>query len=1755
MATPTIKDLFTPINSISACINTQGQAISKELSDINNTIIGAASSLSDKIDLMKETVEKSAGRKPKSLKDTVDTRVGKRAPGITVKKIEQISRDMAANITAGTGKVADAVTLSSRANSEASENIAAAIGMTNAVLYEISETVQKEFRHMRRRNRTESARRRADSAAKLDVGKVTGTGDAAKAVRDIATAVEAVGSVKMKDVILFRRKLSMMVRGVTAPIKEYNEAMDGIDGKATGEAMETLGKGLGNFVKSMSKVAIKAEVLAKTAARKEDGSLYKVIRNTTYAVLTGLYGAKYDEETGRYSNLDTEAPKRLARAGEALDTLGSDILKFNTKMTLSAVLSLTALAGAGAFRLEVPLIKSAIDKLLGDDAKTSADRYKAGSEVLDGVSSSILAFNAKLALSAVLAVPAAIGLGASALLVMGASALIGNLADKNTERGLDKGSKTLDRMAGAILGFEAYMVLGLVLAPVAALGLALSAPLVLGTYAMFNTIGSKGSARRVKSASLSIMLMGASMMMFSLSMLATTMITRRIITGGDGKIDPEDIAAIATAVPVFGLMLAGAAVTNRMGSPGTLEDSARSFLSITLMSAGLVVFSLGMLAATKITKNMWRGDDGKADPLAIITSVSVFGLMFAGVKLFEISGRNVQSVGKGFLSIAAISAGLAVFGYGLKFYAKSTKSLDRESLMAMPVLLAGFAAEFWAMGAASEFIIPGGIAAAAMGAGVGVFGYGLSKYAEFVNGISFKEAMRMAGIIGVYGAEFAAIGFASAPILAADAAFAAMGGSLAVFGKGMSVYMESIDGYGEEELGTARKNINRIGWSFAALGTMTPLLAGAGAATAIIGKGLANLGKGMGEWNSVSGKVTTKSLDTLVLTVDRLKYAFMGDVDENGKPVKRSGAGKLLKNLVGTISTPFNVAVVSGTAASLRIASKTIPLLATALKSWESAGIKDGTIDGFTGTMVKLGASFAALGGKSGSAKTSVLKLLTGADFSAFTQTDVELGIRSTRNMGKALNSIAKGIIEFRDGIGKQFSDPAKAQELGDAISNVITPLHTAFAAIGNQESVLKRQKGMFARMFNDLFGELASPASKTAVANGIKSTRGLGRTLRQLAEGTKEFANLIPKNAGASWLKDVGDNIAAVLTAVMAPFAALDAETYDTVIKTSSKKVGNAMAEVHKSMDVVSSISRKSESVKAGVESVKGLGETLKSIADATKSFSEISAKKLGKAGEWNDDWGIKTEGTGALGAMTSVMCSQFALFAKLGKSVKETGTYEEIQKDGNWFSRKKTSTAKSYIGLAVDSMANLGSVIKDIGEGLAQFSDTKWKDGAIAGAADAFRTILAFTESFGMLAFVMSKKEYDGKNYNALDTGTWDAAAVKKFGVISGRATLIVTGKKGLITGAETVVEIVKAYNEASKGINDNSEALKALYEKPEVFMYPLYNIIEACRMLSASESLPIGMLDKTGKLSTFGVNTLSEGSMKSAKSNIKEIKAVTGDIQSVISSVSDSRADAGRLVKNTDAVVSSINRIGKNKITKDTADNADSIKAAVGSLSEAFKEIGKPEMERKSERGVRTAKNMEAAITPLVSGMERISGMKPAATDAFPKLIGAINKSLKTLDGKGGKLKQATLLVSKLTEAKKANVFDNMAGSARSIASAINSLNNENMKPYAEMISALGKMSERDSRYKELFDDIVRLLKNLNKELEEGRTRPAENPFGGQKVPFAPWNQQQGQQQPSPRQDAPARREPAANYTAQLSTIIERIGELKTAIENNQ
>ena len=145
--------------------------------------------------------------------------------------------------------------------------------------------------------------------------------------------------------------------------------------------------------------------------------------------------------------------------------------------------------------------------------------------------------------------------------------------------------------------------------------------------------------------------------------------------------------------------------------------------------------------------------------------------------------------------------------------------------------------------------------------------------------------------------------------------------------------------------------------------------------------------------------------------------------------------------------------------------------------------------------------------------------------------------------------------------------------------------------------------------------------------------------------------------------------------------------------------------------------------------------------------------------------------------------------------------------------------------------------------------------------------------------------------------------------------------------------------------------------------------------------------------------------------------------------------------------------------------------------------------------------SAKNSDKildTLNTLNKAMPTLSGIKKSSADSFVVFATQLTKGINTLAGANTNIDKSTMFVTTLHNAVKANVFDNISRNTASIANSINSIDNDIFEPYAKMIDALGKMTEKNSEFvrmqKELYELLKKIIEEINKAGNSDTTAPS-------------------------------------------------------------
>lgn len=1360
------------------------------------------------------------------------------------------------------------------------------------------------------------------SAAKTGGGgKSSKFGDFAKTAeafspQNLAAGVKAVSDIKLKDFLTFPRKMHYAAEGMMEPIRvmKYNHGMKPTEIIKWSAAINKLGNATREFLKDIRKSLLSAKVIELLSPKDVTKSgLFKATEMVATAIMCNIYGARYNKRTKTFTGGNFKRALELQRGAKVLKKLGKDIL----------------------------------------------------------------VFDAILALTAVVAPVALVGVAITALVIKTTTWVFRLLGDRRQVRELERGGKALMYMATGILTFELGIVLAAIVAPFAMIALGMITPLVVGSVALFSMLGSKKTVWDVKNAAWAVTLMGLSLIVFTASLVVSALILKAFILP-DGKFDGENLAALAMTIPVFGLMMGALWVFNKIGSVKNVNNSMKALVAIAAISIGLIIFSAALYISNAMTKDLWKNENGELDPAAMVTTVAVFGLMVGSIYAFNLAGKQLANVAKGTVSVVLMGIGLALFGIGVGFYMNAIKDSSWGDIGKAAALIGIFGAEFIILGVAFSLTALGSAAVGLMAVALGVFGFGVSAYMESIEETGWETVGKAAGILGIFGLEFTALGFASPFIAAADIAVGCMGVALGSFAKGLKPFAEVFEDVKPEVIIKGAKILGALSLEFAAIGVASILIAPAGKAIGIMGESLVSLGKGLRQW--IDAGATRTDIDDLCYAIDRIKLIFLGQKDGD----KNKGFfGRLGSAISGAISSPFDNATIENTARGLRTAGVAINELSKGLRQWVDADIRVEDMANMTTIIGTIGETFQRLGEKkqNGNNEGSLLRRLIGIDFRGLTKTDMELGIRSVEGLGKALTDISQGLVDWRDKMGKEF-EGEKLVKLANDIAAVVGALGTAFAAVASDENTV-------------------------------------------LLETTNTSS-----------------------------FATVMGETFGSFTKQEYKN-----------------------RVQMGIEAVKGLGTELVGIADGMDKMTKIAVDKLGTMPTIDmKTWSV-SGGSGAMKATAEVLVAMGHVFSEIGEQIQKQGMYEEIIEPakatkGNWFTDDTYTAAKtekrSYIGLAISSLMGIGDIVSGIANALNTMSQIK-----NTGNIDKTYDILLQVVDKTIMTFTRIGEEIEGKH-----TGTVSAKVGGKTISVQANNTKSFLENVGLIVKmTKDAKDVMTAMPEMVKTLNKNKGEFENFIKNgDDNILYALSNAFTIVSAMSgaAREEGEVGSrllynwYDEKGNTVDKAFTWLNKGAIKNAKTNADNIILFFDSIGTAL----------GKLPKekvNTEILQEAIVGAGTDVVYINAWLNEDEIATAktnVGKMDElivsANTMLGKVPLELKLLSDLREANDGGAV--------------------AFDVLFSNITNSIRKLNGQDDRIESTTKLISTLANAKKSGVFSDLSSNVDKMVRAINSLDGEKLKPYADMIMALRDMSTENSKFKELFEEMIKLLAEIIEKIKE-------------------------------------------------------------------
>lgn len=1202
-------------------------------------------------------------------------------------------------------------------------------------------------------------------------------------------------------------------------------------------------------------------------------------------------------------------------------------------------------------------------------------------------------------------------------------------------------------------------------------------PLLLGSLLFIvNKAGSGDNMKQIMKGSAAVSVMGIALGVFGFGI---GFYTKSL---ADAKMETMIMMPVLLGLFVLEFTIAGKFWTDIL--KGTLVVSA--------MAVGLGVFGFGIKFYVDAIKDIGWKQVGMMAAL-----IGIFGVEFALLGIPAVAAF----VALGSAAVAAMGVGLLSFGFGVGKYATTIEKVSSWRQIGMMAALIGiFGLEFALLGPLSPAIIGAGVAFTVMGASLIPFGHGVGEYAMALEQTTWGQIGKMAALIGIFGLEFSLIGPMTPAIIMASAAFTTMGFALRPFGKGVGAFMKPIQNMKFADIAKMAGIIGIFGLEFTLLGPAVPfVLLGSLAVTTIAGA-IKKLGQALQEWTKA--KIDQKQLDLICVSIDRLKLAFMG------QPKGESGGGggikgffkKIGKAVSGAITGTFELAPIRTSASAIEIISGALSKLGRALQNWNDVNIDEAKLNilcmsidriklafqgpakgrendtkgffrrlqnKFTGSMfeqfdlarmrvtaeamttagitikrlakgmqewsnsnidvekitelstvlIAVRDIFSILGGND-KEKNAVEKGWFGRPIASYKPSDATRGAIEAKKMGTALKEIAKGLTEFYDTYGTKFSKPEYMEEFTKSIVETITSVSGAFKTIGDawlgkEIQELETQSGKeYSRIFKFFVG------SKNAIQEGIKSVKGIGDAITDIAKGMKSFKELVNAKDN-TWITDVANGVATLLTGIQEPlikFGTTD-ESFDLSIgqaKTHAQKIGQGMVAVHEASEQTLNYNKHKVDVTKALENVGNIGKMMEGMAAIVKALSDKKiADSIGTPGEIKDDWSIEG-GDGMTKNMQVLTCGAISVFWKLGEKLKNGGVIYDIEasskttreaslltasgKSTTELNVKKTPS-KTYFGMAVEAANGIGGIISGIAEGFSAMAKVAKPDQILDVSAKVVNAIGAVLTAFGTIGISVTDKYIDQKAHELYPSMLGDSELTKKFGKI-GNLRRILYFKDDKPAEWDKVTSNIKTIATglatATKTLATEQGSFKFISSNPTIIFEPAANIMMMCTMFGEREQDTTYTFYNNGKEMKYTLKPVTTKSLNAAT-------GIANKYQTLVTKM------------------------------KNMSDTAANIKPANG-------------------------KNFTNFTTQLISGMNSLA-----------KASNNIDKSQRFVDS--------------LRNAVKERVFENISSNTQKIANAINSINNDIMKPYAEMIAGFGKLvSEDKAKTAKALEDIKKTIEEI-------------------------------------------------------------------------
>jgi hypothetical protein len=977
---------------------------------------------------------------------------------------------------------------------------------------------------------------------------------------------------------------------------------------------------------------------------------------------------------------DVKKPKKVVKAAEVLEIMGSSTLDF-AKSLAKSVIPLMIVDKLGGLNVLARVVTKVSDIFTELGEKKDA---KKGAKTLQIMGDSLQSFAKGLVFAAV---ASAVGILFTPIIgaAIGIMGFIFTMVGKRDKQ-IKKGAKAVDRMGDAMksfaigLAFFALTAALIIMAPVVLVGMVASLVLIGGAFAL---LGSKKFAKQIRKGAAAVALIGLGLIVFSVGLGIF-----RLATAGMGLMD----VLIQSAV-ILGIGVATALV-GKFGISNILQGAAM----LALNGIGLAIFSLGYVPFAAATKGMGLND-------ILVQSGILLGIGLVSTAIGALVGLTAGAAFLGPALFAAAGGALLLLAPGLK--AMKELNYSEQDAKDLATVLGGVAMAFSGVdpeagafgmlkGLFTRVMQSGaGLAAAGMYAAAGYALQELSKGLTDFKAVGFDEddskelAVALGAVSGafaqaggepaspggLFGAVFGNMFSPNAVERGIDSVMGA-GDALNEVTKGLAAFLDLKKAYGLDN-----KAFEEGGYLNVAI---TDTLGFLSKAFATIGGMEVQDGWGPFSWDE---NLVEKGIDAVKGSGNALKdvttglKSFLDLQNEYGLTTESFKEGGYLNvaitDTLGFLSKAF--ATIGGMEVqdgwgpfswdenlvekgvdAVKGAGTELTNIANGLKTFQElidAGVDwDALADAVTNTLTFVGDAFAVIGGKEEE---------DGWFIFSWDENLVEKGIDAVAGAGTELTNIATGLKTFQEMIDAGVD----WDKLGDAVTKSLTFVGDAFAVIGGKEE----EDGWFIFSWDE-----------NLVQKGVENVQGAGTELSSIAEGLKAFSDEDID------FKTIGETVSFVLTTVGDAFASIGAG------KPSSNPF-------------LSFFGFQENSVQKGIESVSGINEALMEVTDGLKYFMDIFQ------GEFED---AKSVGDAISYTLTAVGNA----FAHIGG--------QQVTKEVKGMFGFSTSWSQNAVEVGIDAVKNINKSLISTAFQLRMFMDTIGDPYAVADAISALFT--SIQESF---------------------------------------------------------------------------------------------------------------------------------------------------------------------------------------------------------------------------------------------------------------------------------------------------------------------------------------------------------------------------------------------------------------------------------------